>query len=171
MNPVGGSRIEPGEEAAHAARLLPFAVHQAPAHAVIAFRQMGEAVQQGSKVESGSSDDHRQTAASGNFANRISGDPSVLTSRVTVRRVQHVQQMVTYSAALRRRSFGGADVEAAIKLEGIAIDDLARKFLANAQRKRTFSGTRRAGDDNERVLGGGIHLLPSYPVGPREPIY
>ena len=90
MNPIGRGRIEPGEKAAHAAGLPQFPIYQPPSRGSVAFRQVGKAVEQGSKIKAGSSDDHRQTASGGDFRNRISGNPSVLTRGVTVRRVQHV---------------------------------------------------------------------------------
>jgi hypothetical protein len=166
-----GDWIEAGEKPPHAAGLPQFPIHQTASHGVIAFRQGREAIQQSSQVESSSAYNDRQAAPGGDFANRISGHASVLTCGVTVGRVEHVQQVVRYPAALRFRRFGGADVESAVELEGIAIDDFAGEFLANAQCESAFARPGWTGDDQEGVLGGGIHLLPSYPAGPSKPIY
>ena len=86
---------------------------------------MREAVQQGAQIKSGASHHHWQAAAPGDFCNGLAGDAGVLTCGVTVRGIQHVQQVMRYPPALRFGRLGGADVEAAIELEGIAIDDLA----------------------------------------------
>jgi hypothetical protein len=67
-------------------------------------------------------------------------------------------------------------MEATIELEGIAIDDFARKFLTHAQCERTFARPGRAGDDEQGRVSVGIHGVylqhqPSYPAGPDKPIY
>ena len=102
-----------------------FAQHQPRAHRGIAFRQVGEAIQQGSQVEAGPANNYRQMTVGRNLMEDGTRDAGVLTCGVTVRRVEHVQQMVRYSRGVRTGRFGRADMEPAIQLEGIAIDDLA----------------------------------------------
>jgi len=125
VKPMCGVWIEPGEKTAHTAGSPLFAIRQSLPHRLVAFRQMGEAIQQSPQIETRSANDHRKTAAYGNFFDNISGDTGVLTCGVTVRRVQHVQQVMGYTAALGLGRFGGADVKAPVELEGIAIDDFA----------------------------------------------
>jgi len=115
--------------------------------------------------------DHRQSLANRNLLDGLASDPRVLTCGVTAGGVEHVQQMVTYPAALGHRSLGGADVEIPVELKGIAIDDLARKFLAYAQCERAFARARRTGNDNQGGFRSGSTCLSWYPAGPAKPIY
>jgi hypothetical protein len=50
------------------------------------------------------------------------------------------------SAGAFNGNLGGADIESAIKLERIAVDDFALKFRREAQRERAFS--RSGGTEN-----------------------
>lgn len=117
--------IEPGEQPPHTAGLLFFPQHQPRAHRRVAFRQVGEAIQQSPQVKASAPDNYRQMMALRDFPKDSTRDAGVLTCGVTVRRVEHVQQMVRYSPAFGRRRFGRADMEPTVQLEGIAIDDLA----------------------------------------------
>ena len=171
MNSPRRCGIQPGEEAAHAAWAALLAIHQPGAGRGIAFGETRKAIEKSPEIESRTADNHRQAAAAGDFLHNIPSNPGVLACGVTVGWVEHVQQMVRDTAALRQRCFGGADVEAAIKLEGIAIDDLARKFFANPQRECAFAGSGWAGDHDQGGLRMGIHLLSSYPAGVADLIY
>jgi hypothetical protein len=71
--------------------------------------------------------------------------------------------MVRDAAAREFGRFGGSDMEAAVKLEGIAIDDLARKFFAKAQRESAFAGAGGSGDDNQGRLRWEIHFSAIVP--------
>ena len=54
-------------------------------------------------------------------------------------------------------------MESLIELEGIAIDDLARKFFANTQSECAFARARGAGDDDQGMLRLGIHVSAIVP--------
>lgn len=73
--------------------------------------------------------------------------------------------MMRYAKAFRLGRFGRADVESTIELEGIAIDDLSRKFYTNLQGECAFSGACGSGNDNQGGLCEGIHL---YVIVPRQ---
>jgi hypothetical protein len=57
--------------------------------------------------------------------------------------------MMLDGGSLRFRNLGGADVEPAIQLHGIAVDDLTLKFLRDPQRERAFSSAGRTYDCNK----------------------
>ena len=48
--------------------------------------------------------------------------------------------MVGYAVAGRRRRFGRADIETAVELEGIAIDDFTGERCRKVQSQRALSG-------------------------------
>ena len=54
--------------------------------------------------------------------------------------------MVGYAVASRRRRFGRADIETAVELEGIAIDDFTREGLGNLKCQLALSRSGRADD-------------------------
>ena len=53
--------------------------------------------------------------------------------------------------ALFDRELGGSDVEVAINLEGIAVDDLATECLTNVEREIAFSRSGGSDDGDERA--------------------
>ena len=69
-------------------------------------------------------------------------------------RVEHVKQMVGYAAAGGGRRFGRADIEAAVQLEGVAIDDFTVEDFGDAQRQVALSRRGRAGDHNQGPVCG-----------------
>ena len=125
MEALSSGGIQTFQQPLHASRPPLFAIHQTGANPFVAFGKPRQAIQQGSQIETGASHHHRQAPAIRDLANDSAGDPRVLTSGVTVGRVQHVQQMVAYTPALRCWSLGSTHMEATVELEGIAIDDLA----------------------------------------------
>src|SRR5262249_16779564 len=134
-----GLRLQAFEQAVQRSWAAGLARLQAYAKGFITARQFGQSIQESTQVESRAAHDHRQIAPRGYFRDNPTGQPSVFTSRVTLGRVQHVQQMVTNTYASSGRSFGGTDVEAAIKLERIAVDDLAREFGRKVQSQSAFA--------------------------------
>src|ERR1041385_4789916 len=89
---------------------------------LIAARQGRQTVQEPPKIKPCPADHHRQPSARGNVGDHLAGLTGILPSRVTLLGVEHVEQMMGYSAALRERRLGRTDIEAAIELEGVAID-------------------------------------------------
>jgi len=61
--------------------------------------------------------------------------------------------MVGYAAPERRGRFGRADVEAAVELEGITVDDLAQKLFGNAESEFGFAGAGGTDDGDQ-----GLHV-------------
>jgi hypothetical protein len=70
--------------------------------------------------------------------------------------------MVRYATARGGGRLGRADVEAAVKLEGVAIDDFTRKHIGDAQGQVALS---RCGRTDDHYQGPfcimATHVLPS----------
>ena len=117
----------------------------------VAARQCRQSVQESPKIESGTAHDHRQASPGGDSGDHLAGRASVIARGETRLGVQHVKQMVGYAAARGGRRFGRADIEAAVQLEGIAIDDFTREGFGDAQRQLALSRCGRTHDRHQRI--------------------
>ena len=93
----------------------------------------------------------------GDSGDLFTGRASIIAGGETRLGVQHVKQMVGYAAAGGDGRLGRADIEAAVELEGIAIDDFTRKGFGDAQCQLALARCGRADDRYQRTL----HVLPS----------
>ena len=89
----------------------------------IAWWQRGKALKERSKIKPGPAGHDRKTSAGGDPRDYFPSCARIITSRETVLCIRYVKEMVGYGAAGGSRRLGRADIEAAIQLEGVAIDD------------------------------------------------
>ncbi len=84
---------------------------------------------------------------------RLTGRPPAQEAARTV-----VVGALASAAAFALAHLRGADIEAAVQLDGIAIDDLAAELLRNAQREIALARSGRAGDDNQGRIGHSLSV-------------
>ena len=178
MDTGGGFRVQAGEDAVGVARAFGGC---APAETLPQFgmarRSSKQPVHQSAQIKAGSTDDDRQTAASGDLRQNGSRAPCVLARGGLLLGFQNVEQMMRNTAALGERGLGRADIEVPVELQRIAVDDLTPESLRQMQRKARFPARRRAGDDPDcrrrgwlpvhvrRESFGGISTRPIGPAG------
>jgi len=151
---AGRGRLQTREQTVQRTGPTLFADLQTRPDGLVPRGQLVEAFEQGSEVESGASHDDWQTAAGRDFRNCLPGEPRIVACGVTVCRFQHVEKMVRCVSTSGDRRFGGANVEPAIQLQGVAIDDFAAESRGEFERQCGFTGPRWSGDGDE----SGIHL-------------
>src|ERR1051325_8283052 len=78
--------------------------------------------------------------------------------------------MMWNSAPFGRRQLGGADIEMAVHLQRVAVDDFARKFLRHPEREFTFTRPGRADYRNQRSLQR-VHVTGAQTVCRQTPLY
>ena len=67
-------------------------------------------------------------------------------------RIDDIDQVVWNPAAFFRRQLGGADIEVAEDLQGIAVDDFTVEFFSDCEGQIAFSGAGGTDNRNQRVL-------------------
>ena len=144
---------------------MQFHARQTRAQGFVAPRPFGQAFEQRAQVETGAADDDRQRAARSDFPERAPGPHGVIPGRRHFLRVENIKEMVGHQPALSRRRFRGAEVKPAVKLQGIAIDDLPVQAQGQFECQCALARSGGTGHDDERrvCLSGQRHaLMPVY---------
>jgi hypothetical protein len=139
VNAPGGRGIEASEQTVQRTGPAPLALRQAQSKGLIPSRQRRQSFEERAQVKPRTADDNRKMPTPGDFGDRFARGAGVLAGRVNLRRLQHVDHVLANSAGLVWRNLGGADVESAIELKRVAVDDLSLKFGGNPQSERAFS--------------------------------
>lgn len=152
-DPLGARRVEaeqePVEEFAsasfrHAAKARPKPLR--------ALRPLEQPLQEGSKVESRSTDEDRQLPALAHLHEGLLRHAPVIPGRKHVARLNDVEEVVRNAAALFGREFPRSKGEAAIDLDGVEVQDLASQALGELETQRRLPHRRRANYGDEWVL-------------------
>jgi hypothetical protein len=85
-----------------------------------------------------------------------------LGSAATLMRQEKIEQMVWDLGLLRSRRLGCADIQVAIELAGIDVDDLSIERLCDGQRKSRFPHCSGPNEHKKRLLHGGNCLYAHY---------
>jgi hypothetical protein len=125
---------------------------QAVAQRLIAYRSFKEAFEQGAQVEAGASGENRKPAAAGYFRDGGTRQARVFAGGEELVRIQDIDQMMRNITALGEGQLGSADIEVAIDLQRVAIDDFSVELLGNEERQIALSGPGGTGDCNQGSL-------------------
>ena len=109
-----------------------------------------EPIEKRPHVKPRSSDDERHMAALANLRERSSRISLVAEDVVTLARVGHVDEVMSYVRAVLRRRLRRADVHRAVDLTRVGRDDLGAEALRDAHGERALSGGGRT-DDRDHV--------------------
>ena len=123
---------------------------QTVAQWLIAYRSVEQAFQQRTQIKSRAAAQNRQAAAIGNLPNCVACQARVFSRGEKLVGVQYVDKVMRDAAPLGRRQFRGADIEMAIHLQRIAVDDLTVEFFGEQKGQIALSGAGRPNDCNQR---------------------
>ena len=144
MNALSGFGVEAGEKAGEIG-----ARFEARAENGVSGGAGGEAAEEGTEIEAGASAEDGETATSGDFrqesfdlAGEVGGGEGFLGAT-------NVEEMMGRGEAFGEGEFGGADVEAAEELKGVAIDDFAVEVAGEGDGEGAFAGTGGPDDGEE----------------------
>ncbi len=143
-------RIEAPQQPVDQAGTPRFASGQPRAELFISPRPGREAFDERPKIETGSAGYHRKTAAFGDLAENRTGGARIIAGVENLIRVQRVDQEMRDAAPLRFRGLGRSNVETAVHLDGIAVDDFAGETGRDAERQSAFARPGGADDGHER---------------------
>ena len=109
------------------------------------------------QVEAAAADDDGEAAAGVDVGDGGAGAAGEFAGGVALGGVEDVEEVVGDALAVLFGGFGGAEVEAAVGLEGVGVDDLAAAGLGEGQGQAAlaYGGGAYYGDDGGRVGGGG----------------
>ena len=114
----------------------------APRH----FRKPGE---ERAQIKERAADEDRPPPAPGDLLARQRREARVVGGVELLVRVDDVEEMVRHALAIRRRRLRAADVEVAVDLDGVVVDDLAMERLGQADGEVGFADTCWTGDDDQ----------------------
>ncbi len=142
---------------------------QASPDRFVARRHLRQAGQEGSQVEERSTHQDGPLPAPGDVAEDRARPRREIGSVELLLRVDDVDEVMRYACPLFRVRLGAADVEAAVDLDGIEIDDLSTQLLRQLQGEPRLPDAGRAGHDEERrrrqVLSVGSWVLRRHGRG------
>ncbi len=134
MDVPGRVRFEACEHPVQRTGPMPLACLQTCPDGVVARRQLGEAVKQGAEIESRASHDNRQAVPGRDFGDGLAGPPGIVARGVTIRRLQHVEEMVRDFSPQSGWRLGCTHFEASIQLQGVAIDNFPAQRRGQVER-------------------------------------
>ena len=130
MDPLGGRRIQAPQEAMQGLPAPPLGHIRQPRPQLFGpLRGFEQSFQERAKVKSRPAHHNREPAAPADFRQHARGCLAVIPRCEDFAGFGHVEQVVRNAAPLRDRDFPRADVETAIDLHGIAIDDFAPQLF------------------------------------------
>ena len=153
MNPAGGLRIESGKQAVKRAGAAAFPGGEPVAQRLVARGAFEQAVQEGAQVEAGASGHNGEAFTVRRCRPEPAGQAGIFAGGEKLVGIQDIQKMVGNPPTLGGRQLGGSDIEVAVDLQGIAIDDLAAESGGEGQGQIALAGTGRADHCNQRAFG------------------
>jgi len=121
----------------------------------IAARERIEAVSEGLQVEAGASDNDGDLVAGVDAVKERKREIAEALGVARFIGVEDVEQVVGDESAFGGAGFGGQDVESAVELEGVGIDDFTADVAGQCEGGRAFAGGGGA-DDKEGAGGDGL---------------
>ncbi len=110
------------------------------------------------EIEPGAACHHRDSVARPDVGQRRAAQGLVFPGRKSLAGRAEIEQMMAYEAPLGRGRLSRSDVHPDVHLEGVAVDDLARKAQRQFQGERRLAGAGRPEDGQRRIRVGGHRL-------------
>jgi hypothetical protein len=117
-----------------------------------ALRSLEESFQQRPQIETRSPDHKRDLPPGFDLLQQLTPGCHEITGCEYLVRQKEIQEMMRDSSLFSHGSFGGANIEIAINLDGVAIDDFSVELTRQVNGQAGFSGSRGAENDNERPI-------------------
>jgi tetratricopeptide (TPR) repeat protein len=136
----GGGRVPPVEETVEGAGAAAVESIEAGAEGGVAAGSGAESVEGGAQVESGAAGEDGQAPAAGDVVNQGAGKGGEAPGVAVPGGVEDVDKVMGDAGAFGGGQFGGADVQPAVELERIAVDDFAAEGRGEAESEGGFAG-------------------------------
>jgi hypothetical protein len=137
-----GFGVETGKQAMKVRRAVNFrAGAQALTNRFGAFRDIGEAFEQGAQVEAGPGGEDGKFFAFAETGEDREGAAAIFARSEDFFRLDEVDKVVRDSLLFRRRNFSSANVEPPVNLGGIADDDFAVALFSEFDTQRGLAGS------------------------------
>ena len=101
------------------------------------------------QVEPTAADQDRRPPAGGDLSEGDARAAGELAGRVALGGIENVDEVVRHPGALGERRLGGADVEPAVDLQRVGVDDLSAQSLGESERQRALSRCGRTDDGDD----------------------
>ena len=144
VDALGGFGVKASEEAGEVRALF-----EAGAEKGVSGGAGGEAAEEGAEIKAGASAEDGETAAGRYFrekgfdvAGEVGGGEGFVSTT-------DIEEMMGGREAVGEGEFGGADIEAAEELEGVAVNDLAVEVAREGEGEGAFAGTGGPDDGEE----------------------
>ena len=116
-----------------------------------------EAVNEGSEVEAGASDDDGDVAAFGNAGKGFAGLAAIVACSAGLVGPCDVDHVMRHEGALFARRLGGANLHLAIDGDRVAAYDFTVELLSETESERGFAAGGRPDQNDERLVWGAHH--------------
>lgn len=127
----GGCRVEAAQQPVERAGASGLTMVETGAQGFIAGGAGGKSVNQSAKVKAGASGDDGDVIAGCDVAQDGASGGGEIAGSEDIRRFCHVYEVVRDSPAFGKREFGGSNIEMAINLNRVTVDDFAAKAFGN----------------------------------------
>src|SRR5258707_9218272 len=127
----------------------------------VASWHLGKAAQEGAQIEECAADEDRPTVARLDLPTNLGGPFGPGNGIDFFFGLRDVEEMVRDPLTHEGGRFRAPDVEAAVDLDGIVVDDLAANGLGEADGKLGFARSSRAGDDDRGHLRRRVRCVRS----------
>ncbi len=134
-----------------APRLVGGCRRQAAPQCIVSPRPLEQALQQGTKVEARTARQDWQLLTVANLSERLAAKTSVIAGREDVPGFRDVDQVMRNPAALPREEFCRSNIESAINLHGVEVDEFTAETVSDVERQGTLARRRGAQYHDKRV--------------------
>lgn len=118
-----------------------------------ALRQVGETFEKSAEIETGADSEDGETIAGAKIGEHCEGAFAVITSSGGFAGFDDVEEVMGDGGAFACRGLGGADVETAIELGGIASQNFTAEFFGEVESESGLAGSGGADDGEESWIG------------------
>jgi len=153
VNFRGGFAVESAQQAVQRSRPARFAGGESVAQSLIARGPFEKSIEQGPQVKTGTAGNDREPSSGRYVSDSESGKAGVLAGGKDFVGVNDIEKVVRNAAAFRGRKFSRSDIEVAIDLQRVAINNFAAEGVSYFERECAFSRSCWPGDRNQRRLG------------------
>ncbi len=140
MDSFRRGRIEAAQQPVERAGTLRLAFGQPGAQFLVAGRAGKETVDEGAQIKSCAAGHHGQAVPRRDFHQKAAAQAGIFAGCEDLVWVDNIQCMVRNPMPGRFRQLGRADVEMAIDLQRITVDDFTVEFLRDTDGKLAFAG-------------------------------
>jgi len=133
MDALGGGGVEVPQKPVDRARAAMLSGSQAIAQGLVARGSRKKTVHKGTEIKTGSTGQDRDMPAMGDFGKHATGQAGVFAGAEYLVGIENIDQVMGNATAVLGWELGGADIEIAVNLQGIAVYDFTGEFFREGQ--------------------------------------